>query len=174
MRFAFLVAAQNKDLFVVHSASILYRDKAWLFSGSSGTGKSTHTALWHELCNTPFINGDLNMIGIKDGKALVYGLPWCGTSGIYTNEEYELGGIIFLKQNSKDIVQYPTKAESVIMLLQRIITPLWTSEMLEKSVDLAKSFVQLTDIFKLYCTKNISAAEVMKEAIDERLEHTKK
>ena len=36
-RFAFLIAAQKQALFVLHSVSIFYQGKAWLFSGSSGT-----------------------------------------------------------------------------------------------------------------------------------------
>ena len=30
----------------IHSSCIVYKDKAVLFLGESGTGKSTHTRLW--------------------------------------------------------------------------------------------------------------------------------
>lgn len=59
-------------------------------------GKSTHTALWHELFGTPYLNGDLNLLGFEDGHITVYGIPWCGTSEIFTTEQYELGGIVLL------------------------------------------------------------------------------
>lgn len=36
IRLFFLFIAQKKGLFAIHSASILYHDKAWLFSGHSG------------------------------------------------------------------------------------------------------------------------------------------
>lgn len=49
IRFFFLYFAGMHGLFALHSASILYKEKAWLFSGHSGMGKSTHTALWHDL-----------------------------------------------------------------------------------------------------------------------------
>ena len=61
LRFAFLILAQQKELYVLHSASFLYRGRAFLVSGSSGTGKSTHSALWHDLYQTPLLNGDLNL-----------------------------------------------------------------------------------------------------------------
>ena len=40
------VPGTEKGMFALHSASLLYLEKAWLFSGPSGMGKSTHTALW--------------------------------------------------------------------------------------------------------------------------------
>ncbi len=41
--------------------------KGTVFSGYSGMGKSTHTALWHDLIERLIFNGDLNLIGTKDG-----------------------------------------------------------------------------------------------------------
>ena len=63
IRHFFLFFAQRQGFFAIHSASILYRDQVWLFSGHSGMGKSTHTNLWKEQFGTKIINGDLNLIG---------------------------------------------------------------------------------------------------------------
>ena len=41
LRFGFLLLAQKHHLYALHSASILYRGKAWLFSGPSGTGTAS-------------------------------------------------------------------------------------------------------------------------------------
>ena len=60
IRHFFLFFAQRQGFFAIHSASILYRDQVWLFSGHSGMGKSTHTNLWKEQFGTEIINGDLN------------------------------------------------------------------------------------------------------------------
>lgn len=166
LRFAFLVLAQQHNMYILHSASILYKDKAWLFSGSSGTGKSTHTMLWNRCYDAPLINGDLNMIGFDEGKPIVYGIPWCGTSQIYTSKTYPLGGIIFLKQASTDYVEYPEKDKSVVMFLQRIISPLWTEQLFDMSLSFAENLINNTNMYRLYCTKDDSAAYTMKTAID--------
>ena len=73
IRLFFLFTAQRNGLFAIHSASVLYQGKAWLFSGHSGMGKSTHTALWHELFDTPYLNGDLNLL--LEYHALILLLP---------------------------------------------------------------------------------------------------
>lgn len=69
IRPCFLYKAQLEGCFAIHSASILYQDQAWLFSGHSGMGKSTHTALWHDLLHTPYLNGDLNLVAQKKRTA---------------------------------------------------------------------------------------------------------
>ena len=166
LRFAFLIVAAWHDLFVLHSVSILYQGKAWLFSGSSGTGKSTHADLWMNQYQTPVLNGDLNILGIKDGMPCVYGLPWCGTSEIYTTTTYPLGGIVFLKQAPFNRVDFLSLDEQALCLVQRMISPTWTKDLVLKSLAFAEKLAPLTRIFRLNCTKDPEAAAVMKAAID--------
>lgn len=166
LRFAFLIAVQQKRKFMLHSASILYKGKAWLFSGSSGTGKSTQANLWHELYGTPYINGDLNLIGIENEKPVVYGQPWCGTSGICTPENYPLGGIIFLKQAKENRVLMLAENMKILSLLQRSISPMWNENQTEMTIQMAVAIAARTNICTLHCTKGKEAAYVMKSVID--------
>ena len=166
LRFAFLILAQQKELYVLHSASFLYRGRAFLVSGSSGTGKSTHSALWHDLYQTPLLNGDLNLLGIRDNIPYAYGLPWCGTSGICTPKDYPLGGIIFLKQAAIDQVQSLQPDEKVLHILQRMISPAWTKELLLRNLHFSEDLAPLIFSCRLYCTKEPSAAGILKAAID--------
>ncbi len=80
--------------YALHSASNYYQEKAWLYSASSGTGKTTHVKLWEKLYAVQVLNGDLNLLGMEKDEVFVYGIPWCGTSGVYTTKKYPLGGII--------------------------------------------------------------------------------
>lgn len=167
LRFAFLLLAQKHHLYALHSASFLYKDKAWLFSGPSGTGKSTHTNLWHDLYAVPLLNGDLNVIGIENGTPMVYGLPWCGTSGISTAENHPLGGIVFLKKALENHVITPEIPERAFMLMQRLISPVWDASMLKEQAAFCESVAELAPLLSLCCTKENEAAETMKQAIDE-------
>ena len=169
LRFAFLIAAQNQNLFVLHSVSILYQGKAWLFSGSSGTGKSTHTRLWADQYKTPILNGDLNVLGIHDGVPYVYGLPWCGTSETYTVKTYPLGGIVFLKQAPFNRADLLPSDEQALFLMQRMISPTWTKDLMLKNLAFAETLAPQTKIFRLSCTKDPDAATVIKNAIDQSL-----
>lgn len=166
MRFAFLILAQNRDLCVVHSASLLYREKAWLFSGKSGTGKSTHTNLWRDAWGVTLLNGDLNCLGIEEDEVWAYGLPWCGTSGIATPKAYPLGGVVFLRQWKENLVQKLTEAEKISLLSMRMITPTWTAELLNKNLVLSEQIIRRCMVTRLCCTREQEAAEVMRRCID--------
>ena len=129
-------------------------------------GKSTHTALWHELLQTPYLNGDLNLIGIKNGIPVIYGIPWCGTSEIFTTECHELGGIVLLGRDITDHVEELESDEKVLRVMQRMISPAWTGEMMEKNLGFSEKLVDLIQVWNLYCTKNPSAVYTIKEEID--------
>ncbi len=166
LRFAFLIAAQLHGMFVIHSASILYKGKAWLFSGCSGTGKSTHTALWNKIYNTPVLNGDLNIISIKDNLPVTYGLPWCGTSEIFTTASYPLGGIIFLRKAAVNNVVKLTNYDQALSIMQRMVSPSWDVTLLQKNLDFAENIIQKIPVYRLDCTKEPEAASVIKSKID--------
>lgn len=165
LRLVYLYLAQTKGRIALHSASILYKDKAWLFSGPSGTGKSTHTNLWKKLYDTPIINGDLNLLGIENNAPVVYGIPWCGTSGIYDTKTYPLGGIVLLKQAPTDSVEELTPDKKQLLVCQRLISPAWKAEQFDKNMDIVGKITEKVMVCKLNCTKENSAVEVMKKRI---------
>lgn len=87
------------DTLAIHSSCIVYRNKAVLFLGESGTGKSTHTRLWREhISGTNLLNDDSPMVRVEDGKVWVYGSAWSGKTPCYKNERYELQGCVRLSQ----------------------------------------------------------------------------
>jgi len=166
LRLLYLYLAQNKGMVALHSASILYKGKAWLFSGRSGMGKSTHTNLWKKLYNTPIINGDLNLLGMENGTPVVYGIPWCGTSGMYDTKTHILGGIILLKQAPEDFIEKLSEDKKQLLVCQRLISPTWSPELFDKNISIIEKIVSKILICKLNCTKENSSAEVMKQHID--------
>ena len=167
IRFVYLYLAQRNGLFALHSASILYQDKAWLFSGRSGMGKSTHTNLWKQIFHTPIINGDLNLLSITPDGPVVYGMPWCGTSGIADSASHPLGGIVLLKQATKDSCVTLPENKKALLVMQRFISPTWTKEMLLCNLNFTESLAKQTPICQLLCTKEPSAAYTIKKWIDQ-------
>ena len=182
IRHFFLFFAQRQGFFAIHSASILYQDQVWLFSGHSGMGKSTHTNLWKEQFGTKIINGDLNLIGWSNGEQtnigqsvdklgskghpIVYGMPWCGTSGIASTKSYPLGGIVLLGRSDNDHFESLMNDQKIVRVMQRMISPVWTEDMLEANLKCAAKLAKEVPIYYLLCTKEPSATYVMKARID--------
>ena len=112
------------------------------------------------------INGDLNLIGIDNGKPVVYGMPWCGTSNIYSTETYPLKAIVLLRRGQEDRIQELNDDQKVILVQQRMISPFWTDEEFMSSLDFTQRLIQMIKVCRAYVTMNDSAAVVVKEYLD--------
>ncbi|MBP3879349.1 MAG: PqqD family protein [Lachnospiraceae bacterium] len=168
LRHVFMICAEKRDMYIIHSASILHDGRAWLFSALSGTGKSTHTNLWHKLYGTPYLDGDLNLLAFEGGRPVVKGIPWCGTSGIYTTETWPLGGIILLARDPKNYVEELSVGAKVLGISMRFISPKWNEEMLRGVLDFSERIVKSSGICRLHCNMEDEAAEVCRAWIDGR------
>ena len=103
--------------------------------------------MWEKLYAVQVLNGDLNLLGMEKDEVFVYGIPWCGTSGVYTTKKYPLGGIILLKRGTENRV----------------------CKLPQDSLLFAEKLSDRIQICQLYCTQEPSAAAVMKEYIDKYL-----
>ena len=109
-RFALWVAyglmTLQRDTLAVHSSCIIYQNKAVLFLGESGTGKSTHTRLWREhIEGAVLLNDDSPMIRVEEGKVWAYGSAWSGKTPCYKQERYELVACVRLSQAPYNHIQ---------------------------------------------------------------------
>lgn len=166
IRLAYLYLAQKRGRFAIHSASVLYRNQAWLFAAPSGEGKSTHTNMWKQEFQTPILNGDLNLLALEEGKPVVYGMPWCGTSGISDTETRRLGGIVLLTQAKEDRCIPLSEDEKQLLVMKRLVSPSWTDEMMLMNLRFVEQLARNASVYHLHCTKNSSAVYVIKKQID--------
>ncbi|MBP5554661.1 MAG: PqqD family protein [Lachnospiraceae bacterium] len=165
IRIPFLLLAKGRGMYAIHSASVYYREKAWLFSAPAGTGKSTHARLWTTYSDAKDINGDLNLIGMKEGVPFTYGIPWCGTSEVYTCGDFPLGGVIFLKQAPENRIESLDHEKALVTLSRRTISPLWNAASLEKMIQDLEPVSSCITSLRLYCTKEPEAQKLLQDFI---------
>lgn len=167
LRFPFLLMALKKGMVMLHSASILYREQVFCFSAPAGTGKTTHVNLWKDLCDTPVINGDLNLLSPTAPGVTVYGTPWCGTSGIFDNSAHPLGGIVFLKRSGQNRAVRLGSEEGFQKLLARTVTPSLTLSEGEEVARICEKLADLVNCYLLECNVSPEAVKIIRQEIDE-------
>ncbi len=93
---AFMLATTGNGTLVIHSSTVLYDGKAYMFQGKSGTGKSTHASLWTaNIEGAELLNDDNPVIRFSaDGVAMVYGSPWSGKTHCYRNVSGPIGALV--------------------------------------------------------------------------------
>lgn len=108
---AYLLATAGNGTLLVHASTVLYRGKAYLFQGKSGTGKSTHASLW--TANIPgaeLLNDDHPVIRFTadGGTATVYGSPWSGKTHCYRNIAAPIGAFVRIARAQHNTLHHLT------------------------------------------------------------------
>ena len=105
--FQFYVRLVDFGGFYLHASAVVLDGRAYLFSGDSGAGKTTHTRLWQSIFGPDcrVINDDKPALRLIDGVWYAYGTPWCGKDGINLNERAPVAGVCFLKQSSRNAIR---------------------------------------------------------------------
>ena len=108
---------------MLHASAVAYGGCAYLFSGPSGIGKSTHTRLWQEVFGKEAIvfNDDKPALRSCDGRWYAYGTPWCGKDGINANLKVPLAGICFLEQGKENTISLLNTQEAVARVIPQTI-----------------------------------------------------
>ena len=156
----------DNNSFVMHCALIAFDGKGTAFLALSGTGKSTHTALWKKLYGdrVVIVNGDKPIIRIIDGKIIAYGTPWSGKEGWQTNTSAELCNIAFIKRSKDNLVKKISTDEALPSLMQQLLIPNETDKMLA-FLDIVNTLLSKCNLYNIYCNMNDDAAKTACEAL---------
>lgn len=118
VRMAFSQAILEHDAVSVHASCVYTEGEAYMFMGKSGTGKSTHSALWiNSFCGCDLLNDDNPIIRVKDDGVWIYGSPWSGKTQCYKNLSFPLKGAVLLRQAAINRFFYCKEIKAFVTLL---------------------------------------------------------
>lgn len=118
LRIAFAQAILPHNAVSVHSSAVVCDGKAVLFMGKSGTGKSTHSALWiKHIPGTELLNDDNPIVRVVDGAVMVYGSPWSGKTPCYKNASAPVAAMVKLKQGLHNCFEHKSDVAAFVALL---------------------------------------------------------
>ena len=77
---------------LIHGSALSMDQNGYLFIAPSGTGKSTHAALWRKVFKerVVMINDDKPLVYVNQNDIRVYGTPWDGKHHLSTNTSVQL------------------------------------------------------------------------------------
>ena len=137
--------------FVFHGAAISYKDKAYVFTAPSGTGKTTHISLWQKYIgdSVGIINGDKPIIAFDD-EIRVYGTPWAGKEKLQNNTSAALCGICIIKRGTTNKVRRLAPIEVLPHIMNQVYMPQDKAAM-DATVKLINRLITTVPVFILEC-----------------------
>ena len=144
---------------MLHSSAVELDGRAYLFSGPSGMGKSTHARLWAEILpNARIFNDDKPALRQKDGVWCTYGTPWSGKNGININICAPVAGICFLKRGENNEMRRLSKIEAASAIFSQTINAFPTPEILDRLLRIIDGLLECVPIYELKCKAEPEAA----------------
>ena len=135
---------------MLHASALELDGGAYLFSGPSGVGKSTHTGLWQkEFPSARLFNDDKPALRKIDGVWYAYGTPWSGKHGININMRVPLRGICFLRQGEENSIRRLKNIEAVSAVMSQTIRGFKTERGLDKLINTLGQLVEDIPIYEL-------------------------
>ncbi len=157
------------DGLMLHASALEYDGKAYLFSGPSTVGKSTHAGLWKTLlADVTFLNDDKPALRLQDGIWYASGTPWCGKDGINTNKTAPLAGICFLKQAQHNAIRRLSPREAMVRVLFQSTKHIPDPALVSRLLGLVDSLVQTVPVYELENTPTLEAARLSFQTMKER------
>lgn len=156
----------ERDTLLFHGSAVAVDGVAFLFTAKSGTGKSTHTALWRQVFGerAVMINDDKPLLKLTPEGVLVCGTPWNGKHGLGCNKMVPLKAICILERAEQNAITPMDAAEALPMLMQqsfRTGTPGGTVLLL----DILDKLTKRVQLYRLGCNMDPQAAIVAYEGM---------
>ncbi|MFH1772364.1 MAG: hypothetical protein ABH872_06070 [Candidatus Omnitrophota bacterium] len=142
---------------MVHAAGIVRNNKAYLFAGASGAGKSTITSFFRKEKNTLILSDDRIIIRNKNRRLFAYGTPWHGEAKTYSPGHAPLGGIFFLAKSPENRIRVLSSREAACRLITAGFIPFWNRDSVAFSLCFCHKAGQRCPAFELgfFPDKNI-------------------
>ena len=151
------------DTILFHGSVIAVDGYAYMFTATSGTGKSTHAALWRKLLGerAVMVNDDKPLLHIGE-TTTAYGTPYDGKHRLSSDISVPLKAVCILERSSENHIETISKSDAYPMLLQQVYRPNDVFA-LRKTLNLIDKMAGSVRFFKLGCNMDISAAKLAYE-----------
>jgi len=155
------------DTMLFHGSVVAVDGAAYLFTAASGTGKSTHVALWRKFFGerAVMVNDDKPLLHIGD-VVTAYGTPYDGKHRLSNKIAVPLKAVCILTRAAENSIVPITKSEAYAMLIQQAYRPNNVIA-LQKTMALVDKLADNVRLYRLGCNMDIEAAKVAYEGMNQ-------
>ena len=155
------------DTILFHGSVVAVDGAAYMFTAASGTGKSTHAALWREYFGdrAVMVNDDKPLLHIGD-VVTAFGTPYDGKHRLSNKIAVPLKAICILTRAPENSIVPVTKSEAYPMRIQQAYRPNDVFA-LRKTMTLVDRLAGSVGLFKLGCNMELEAARVAYEGMNQ-------
>lgn len=169
--FASLLALEKRmlerDSLVLHTAFVVYRGQAVLFSAPSGTGKSTQADLWEKYRGSRTVNGDRCLLRKKDGVWMAEGWPVCGSSNICDTGIWPVRAVVMLSQAKENRIEKMAPAAAFSQVYSQITINRWDKRAAVRAMDQIEDMTEAIPFYHLACDISEQAVACLEHAMEE-------
>lgn len=156
----------EQDTLLFHGSAVAVEDRAVLFTACSGTGKSTHTALWRQLLGERcyMVNDDKPLLRIGADGVQVCGTPWNGKHNLGTNCVVPLKAICILERGQENRIERLPAGQALPFLLQQSYRP-EDPRAMPQLLKLLNHMTEHVAFYRLQCNMDPEAAKLAYETM---------
>lgn len=175
LRFALWIAfgmlSASSSMVLIHSSVIVHQNKAVLFLGESGTGKSTHTRLWlNHIPDSHLLNDDSPILSIENGIPVVYGSPWSGKNHCYHPLHFPLAAAVRLSQAPYNKISRQSVLGAFVALQPSCPPSLAQDDYFSNYIiSLLNDVINSVPVYRLECLPDAAAAHLSHDTIFDSL-----
>ena len=146
---------------LIHASTVRHAGRGYAFTAKSGTGKSTHVAMWlRHIPGSDLMNDDNPVVRVVDGTPYIYGSPWSGKTPCYRDIGAPLGAISFVERDTDNYVERLGPAKAFAAVMQGCAAMKWDETIYGNIMGTVTDIVSAGLVATLHCRPDKEAAEV--------------
>ncbi|MBQ8307114.1 MAG: hypothetical protein IJX90_12965 [Blautia sp.] len=154
------------DTVMFHGSCVVMEGRAYIFTGKSGSGKSTHTSLWCRAFKEKafILNDDKPFLKLDGSRVMAFGSPWDGKSRKNRNTSAPVQGICILEKDTSDHIRRTSLSEEFTALTYQTFRPL-EERNFDRSVTLFRKIMSCIPLYRMGSTISLNAPVVSWKAM---------
>jgi len=149
----------------VHAACVKHKEKAILFIGPSGTGKSTQASFWIRSFGASLLSGDRPHLHIRSDKIEAYGVPWDGKEQQFMQDSAPVAAIVEIRQAKSNRIRALSREQAFRLLARQTFIPMWDDQAKFSAVRSIRAVANRVPFYRLFCNLDDDAVALLESAV---------